>query len=434
MRGTPVLVLFLAAMLAPQAIAQEPVAQCKRQCEPTAPDVNKAVVENGTTNVILYAHWEDLLGSVPMNTMPPDPVREPDLNKGFLMPILNASAGACPARACDVNFDNGWFTFHLCTGEVTWVGGQRRDDCFDSAFKGGVASGEPLVLYWYMSLSPVPGRPTEATTAAAMPQVGVFAQLRNPEMRLGGRVIASSEGPGPFSASRVDMLAVPGQPNVYEFRVELDVLDQNWNGYSAEQHADGNGRNVALDVLVYQIHDGNGNQAAQPDWRLRTGTKFPTRLIAPILDPLEVTSAGVTREQAAGVRARFSVFPTFGAYDADPESFRLVVEGPANVSAERIGAPLVRHPYDGHGPPRPLNVSYPVDLSGLPAGAYRFRFEAMNLQKTYRDHADATYEWTIEEAASLPGPSIASFGALFLVGLALHVALRDRRAGPGHRR
>jgi len=104
--------LLVVVAVLPAADAQQPVEQCSRQCDPLAPDVNKPPLRSqGNVNVILYAHYEDILQLAPINTVPPDPRHEGDLRGRFIMPVIvtKTRLGCQVGQCLDVNLQNNLF-------------------------------------------------------------------------------------------------------------------------------------------------------------------------------------------------------------------------------------------------------------------------------------------------------------------------------------
>src|SRR5687767_2579063 len=85
--------LLICLLLPGLASAQQgvPVEACSRECDPKEVNGPDPKVGNETVTQFLYGHFEDILNMAPLNAQPPDPAREPDLNKGFLMPVIDTN-------------------------------------------------------------------------------------------------------------------------------------------------------------------------------------------------------------------------------------------------------------------------------------------------------------------------------------------------------
>lgn len=418
MRTAPTLVALVLLAALPIVQAQQPVDECSRQCSPTDPDVNEVVARTeGPVNVILYGHFEDILNRAPMNTVPPDPVNEPDLDDGFFTPTLDADTGLCPAGFClDARFGLSEFAMVACPGPVEFLSEGWRVLCHAPGFGAPQVVG-PIVLYVYFSVDAGPRQyaiPADLD-AGAMPRVWVRGQIE------AGREEPVTLARGSSSAG--SMVSLPGGPQVYEFRVEL--IPEPWTLDPETGWLTLEARPTVVRIFLEQIRgDLADARAGQADWRLRTGPRFPPRLVVPVEEPLVLEQlASTIHDGRFWVRAL--VRSPFGSHDVDAASITgRILAGPDRRPTPTGAVDLVmaKRSYDHDGALRPVNVTWKIHhelLDHDASGEYVFEFRARNLQGTYElvDTIPLNIA-QFEGTATLPGPGPAAL-ALAPAGLAL---------------
>ncbi|MBI2076963.1 MAG: hypothetical protein HYT80_01135 [Euryarchaeota archaeon] len=346
-----------ALLLVPVAQAQPPaghVNYCSRECLPS--QVNDGNLTNGPTNIILYAHLLDALQRAPLNTVPPDMTRERDVHGGYLTPSVRVPTGA-------VNFQNNVFTMYHLPAFVSYDAHANNQDG-PPAYPVELV-GDRATAYWYLSPHAVPG--TNATTlpvggVGAIPQLTVVARLETGRHPGFGTLIAEGASVAPV------VVSLPGNDYAYEFQIPLTIRNQT---IAAE---DG----FVLSVQWYQARNGE-DEVTQSDWRIRSGIRFPNRLILPVAQPVRVLDhLSVLRDGHYFIVTTLA--SAFGAYDLDAFSLNMTFrEGPSDVGNPQ---PL----FFVVNPLKPQTVrvvwAVPGDAS-LRAGAYDFSLSVVNLQHTY---------------------------------------------------
>jgi hypothetical protein len=194
-------ILAVAIIASPLAGAQaQGIAKCTAECDPK--EANGGTMKKGEeiTKVILYGHFEDILNMAPLNTQLPDPQREPDLNRGFLMPVIDTNTNACVpgTQTCgDFHFKNNEFTMFSSPGLVEYLQEGWRTHQEPGLADDAEIAADSFNLYWYMSAFAVPqqsstGGGASAAKVGVVPQVGVFARMETGRFKFRGDVIAES--------------------------------------------------------------------------------------------------------------------------------------------------------------------------------------------------------------------------------------------------
>lgn len=414
------LALLILALAVPPAAGQagKPVESCSRQCDPHDTDVNGPGIRTlGPVDVILYGHFRDILTMAPLNTQAPDPKREPDQNQGFLMPVIYTNLPC--GTSCNLNFRNNVFVLYSSAGLVEYrEEGWRTHQGSGLGYPIEIAK-DRVNLYWYMSARTVPKHgltePLEPwTRVGVMPSVAVSGRMETGRFPGRGLVIAE----GDTGNQRTHMISMPFEPDVvYEFRVPLRV-------YSSEIPSNPAYGGFIVSVIPYQFRSEGSTEIAQNEWRIRTGARFPPRLVLPVSNPLEGRGVEVKLwNGTAYVRSYFQ--SPFGNYDIPPETLRLEVRGPSHIPANAIRLERVWAQYD-HENWHPLNVTWSVDapIALLAPGRYTIHVSAENLQHTFR--AEQSAEFVVagfsgaSEIPSLPA-------GLVLLGIAVTITRLRKR-------
>jgi PGF-CTERM motif protein len=305
---------------------------------PVAPAVPAPGEPSPPAVVTFYAHWQDLLDRAPLNTLPPDPVRERDLNAGFQMPTLVARPPC--GDPCNVTFQNNVFTLFTFPRADTLESGSQYDMA-DPSYDVNLGDG-PILVYVYLSAHPVPsqnstGEVGELTNAGLMPLVQVEALWETGHHTGQGIPIASGAAP-----QTINMVYVPGGDPVYEIAIPM--------GRYVDTIPSGLG--TILTVRVHQVAAGN-LELQQSNWRLRSGPQYPWRLVVPVENPLikRDLQSWILNDE---VHVRWGVKAAFGAYDIDASTFRLRLRGggenavelpPAEVEYSPLHDPEVKTVY-----------------------------------------------------------------------------------------
>ncbi|MBI2077653.1 MAG: hypothetical protein HYT80_04670 [Euryarchaeota archaeon] len=408
--------MLVAAM--PTVTAQEPVDQCSRQCDPHGTDVNgPGTKAAGNVNVIMYAHYEDILQPAPLNTVPPEPGHETDLRGRFIMPILVTKTGAgCQVGQClDVRFDNNKFQWSFCPGTIEFTAKGWRTLCHARQLGAPLELGAASIpVYFYLSANTVPIDDGSAPRAGVMPNVGLYARLFQGARE---KPLIVAEAAPPQAAGSTTLVVVPGRPSVYELRADMRVVRP-----TIDEETANDGRGFTVEVLPYQVHT-TVAEFAQADWRVHTGPKFPPRMILPLVEPLSVEKQTVERE---GPTLHYAVtaLDALGSYDLDASTARLRVSGERELPESAIELVHVRRSTDHDGASRPVTFYYDV-VPERPSGNLSFEFRVRNGQGTFELVATTTFEFARLEGANV----LPSWGLLVVVGALACVAfLRPRVA------
>jgi hypothetical protein len=383
--------LIVGAILSPMAAAQPavatPIKQCTKECDPK--EVNGGAVKKTGENllVILYAHFEDILNRAPLNTQPPDPVRESDLNRGFLMPVVETNTPDPTA----FHFKNNEFIMFSSPGLVEFLEtGWRTHQEPGLASDARIAANE-FNLYWYMSAYAVPNYSTSDSTGqtakiGATVQMGVYARMETGRHQFKGDVIAESndwDKNDILQGQRVTMITQPGADDVYEFQVKMNVKNKIIPSSETK-----NGFMVY--VNPYQIKQGgnegpNSAQLGQESWRVRTGHKFPPRLVIPIENPMETKASSLTIFDNR-LFVRWSFVSAWGSYDLRDASLNLKSTGQGKIEDKAIDHIILKRSVDHDGHFKPVNSTWAIDYTNFPLadGDYELTASIMNLQETYQ--------------------------------------------------
>lgn len=388
--GAAGIAFLVAGTLAPMAAGQtgHVASGCVRDCDPKA--MNGPGYRRGeeTTRLVLYGHFEDILNLAPLNTQAPDPVRERDINQGFLMPVVatNHRLG-CPSACLDFHFRNNEFTMFSSPGLVEYL-----DEGWRTHQEPGLAAdvrieGREVLLYWYMSAHSVPNEDSGSGTGATamvgvVPAVGVYARMETGRFKFQGDLIAESQdaaGAAQSLAERANMVTVPGRPDVYEFQVRMKVFQDI---IPSADRANG----FIVFVAPYQAKTDavGGAQFMQADWRVRTGPEFPPRLVLAV-EPTVRTEASSLSLSGGQLIVRWSVRSALGAYDLRDEALRLEAVGPTPWDPRGVDVLGLRRSVDCDGHFRPVNITWAYDLTRYPLadGRYELLASIPNLQDTY---------------------------------------------------
>ncbi|HLE47298.1 MAG TPA: hypothetical protein VI818_03290, partial [Candidatus Thermoplasmatota archaeon] len=404
MRTRILLTVFLAAIVAAPFIpiggaqTQTPVASCTQECDPKDPKVNPTIpVTSGPVKVILYAHFEDILQLAPLNTQAPDAQKETDHNQGFLMPVLDTNTGlGCAQGNClDFHFKNNEFTMFSSPGLVEYLTDGWRTHQEPGLAADTVIAASEFNLYWYMSSHVIPGDKSSSSQGGTarvgvMPQVAVYARMETGRHKFHGQIIAESlDMVDPNHATRVNMITTPSavEPKeVYEFQVKMQVKMKVIP--SAESAA-----GFLVYINPYQIKNG-GNQAgstqvAQEEWRVRSGAKFPPRLVIPLDSPM-ATKASTLSIFEDSLFVRWSFVSALGSYDMKDASLLIRSTGPSPINVEKqIEHIILKRSVDHDGHFKPVNSTWRVDYGmqnpefKLADGDYELTASISNLQETF---------------------------------------------------
>lgn len=360
------------------------------------------------TIVTLYAHWHDVVNRAPLNTIPPDPSHEPDINQGFQMPtvVVRSPCG----EACDVTFQNNVFSLYTYPRE-TPLSAASEFHIDNPAYDVELGDG-PIVAYVYLSAHPVPslnstGAVGELTNAGLMPLVRVDARWETGhELGLG---IPIAYGATPDT---INMIYVPGGDPVYEIVVPM--------GRYIDTIPAGVG--TLLTVRIHQVAADN-LELQQSNWRLRSGPDYPWRVTVP------VDNAIVKRDLQAWLidgqaHVRWGVKAAFGAYDFDASTFQLnlasgekhLVRPPSEVLYSSLRDPEVRTVY----------AHWVIPVEEL-AGGERWTIQTSVQNRQHSTGLDAQTHLTV--APFVGSNRTPGFEVAVALGVAALAALSVRRRG-----
>lgn len=421
MRAIPLLVLIVGILVPTSVEAQPavPVEKCSRDCDPKL--VNGPTYKTGREPVtqFLYGHFEDILNMAPLNTQAPDPEQEPDLNRGFLMPVVDTNSGIClpGGQTCaDIHFKNNEFTMFSSPGLVEYLQEGWRTHQEPQLNSDIQIAGPELVLYWYMStaawgqdsaLGNDPG------IVGVMPLVDVYARVETGRFKFQGELIAESASQPHELEHRTTMISLPGQDPVYEFKVRMpvkkNIIPSNDSGF-------------IVHVQPYQIataHEG-GTQVAQPNWRVRTGADFPVRVLVPTFEPIKTYGSGA-KINGTELRLWWNYAPDLGSYDRRHDLRTLTLNGNHTIDPTAILSLSKPRLYHGHGGLDSENSTWIIDLTkvSLPDGHYELEATVPTRQDTYLHRERFPFEVKNGQVV-LPGT--ASFEGEAAPGVSLAVA------------
>jgi hypothetical protein len=142
-------------------------------------------------------------------------------------------------------------------------------------------------------------------------------------------------------------------------------------------------------VVPYQIKQGEDAEFTQAEWRVRTGAKFPPRVVLDVANPLMTKSTWV-HTYNDGLFFRWSFVSPWGSYDWDANTIEIRVDGPKSLTAADIELIKVKYSGDHDGHFKPVNITWMYDFveNPLPGGEYTLHTSLVNLQHTYQ------LEWT----------------------------------------
>lgn len=359
--------------------------------------------------VTFYAHWTDVLDRAPLNTLPPDPETEPDINQGFDMPTLVLRT-PCPA-VCDVTFQNNLLTMFTLPSETPTRDGPIDHDTRDPSYEVRLGDG-PMFAVLYLSAHPVPTQNSstdvgQPTTAGTMPLVRVDARWETGRSAGGGTVIAAGS-----AQDNLNMVSLPGSDPVYEIRVPLGrFVDSIPWGDSFGNPTPG----TVFSVQLHQVAQSD-SEVLQSSWRLRSGAEYPWRLEVPMENPL------LARGLQSSVRdetmfVQWTVKAAWGAYDIDADAFRLRVTDPDGATATLAPTRLQYSPlHDAQL--RSVHAFWELRREQLPgAEPWHLQATVTNQQGTFTLHETAEAVFPVYAGEnSTPGFEI---GVLALALLAL---------------
>jgi hypothetical protein len=384
--------MFVVAAFTPAAAA-EPIAvdRCSRECDPQAINDNEVKTGKDPVNIILYGHFQNMLDNAPLNTQPPDPNFEPDLNGGFSLQTIDTNTDVCApgTQTCaDFHFKNNQFTMFSSPGLVEFLsdGGWRTHQEPGLAGDAKIV-GPEMRLYWYLSAHALPGMNSGSgagatAKAGAMPQVGVYARMETGRFEFHGEKIAESadfDANSVGSPERANMVTLPNQPDVYEFQVKMNVLkDTIPNSHLA------NGFIVYVNPYQVKTDPQEGVQFAQADWRLRTGPLFMPRVIIPMEEPMRTLGSALSIFDER-MFVRWSFISAMGSYDMRDSQLKLDVTGPAAVDPKAVDFIILKRSVDHDGHFKPVNATWAIDYLNFPMadGDYELTASIPNLQGTY---------------------------------------------------
>lgn len=414
MRLWPLAILVLAGAFVPVGTAQQPVDDCEQQCHPHDSDVNEIFpVHEGEVGVILYAHLEDILQIMPINTVLPDPRFEVDLDDAFLMPVLDTNTNVCPqpGMCADFHFKNNEFMMMFCPGEVIVNKDKWYDNCHKRWPGSAIPIVGPMVLYWYVSAE----GPTDESQDAPNYAPNVFVEAEARKFRItndgtwrDGEPIAHGV------SSEATLVSLPGAQQVYEFRVELQADPRTIND---EHHAVLPADPMYFLIEVNQVEAPSDTTFAQSGLRHHTGPQFPPRIVIPTIEALR--SVQFEQRTINGTPMLLAQIGTpFGSHDLDVESLRLQVVGPAGYVAIPDGAVeeiILRRSLDHDGVHKPTQVAWRLDPVLLPdlGPGHSFQLTSSNRQRTFELVQRTGYVASFPGEASLP--SLAPALVLLLV-------------------
>lgn len=384
-------ILAVAIIASPLAGAQvsTPVAKCSAECDPK--EANGGAMKKGdeVTKVILYGHFEDILNMAPLNTQRPDDQREPDLNRGFLMPVIDTNTGQCPVgQTClDFHFKNNEFTMFSSPGLVEYLQEGWRTHQEPGLADDAEIAAETFNLYWYMSSYAIPQQSSTqgsgaTTQAGVVPQIGVYARMETGRFKFRGDLIAeNNRNDDPNTGTRQNLISRPAENDVYEFIVPMSVKSKIIPSADTK-----NG--FIVFIRPYQIQ-GNAEdnpvvQFMQADWRVRTGPNFPPRVVIPISKPMSTraTQLNIFEDR---MFVRWSFTADFGSYDMRDNSLQLVSTGQGKIDTKAIDFIILKRSVDHDGHFKPVNATWAIDYLNFPLedGAYELTASIVNLQETY---------------------------------------------------
>jgi hypothetical protein len=430
-------------MAAPMVVGQgapDPYEGCASDpawCDPVAANDGTVKAGDEPVRVILYAHFQDLLQRAPLTTQPPDPQREPDVQRGFLMPSLYVKDGA--GLPCCQLFQSNRFLMFSSPGPVEYTeDGAWRVWSTTALAEDLRLSGDTMTGFFYLS----PGDNTgPGTDAGIMPAVGVRMT-----MQIGGGlptesspVVASGDsGANADGGAPVTMVSEPGQDPVYELRVPMQIHIDTLPAVP-DTSQPGERAGFLVEAVVYQVET---DQAVftQSQWHLRTGHQWPPRVVMDVHEPLVGQPLRFVGAGNGMVVAQWDVAGVLGSYDVDPDSFKLEIRGPTPIGAQLSSVRdlrLIEHA----GELKPVMATWELGSDQrLADGTYVAMASVENQQGTYRAEKNTTFEvrggaiqlesrTPLAGESVLPGPGLPGLLAAAASALAVAALRRRRRTG-----
>lgn len=360
-------------VLLPSVAAQERVDACSRECRPQDFDVNGPGAQtDAPVKIILYGHFERLLGGAPINTQPPLGGIDGDVNEGFLMPRLVTRTGTM----VDFGFENGEFRlFHLPSRVELGMNDQLRYVTMSGMADDLHVLGPTLNGYFYLSPSSVPNAPASPGAPGALAEVRLEMSVRAGHEPDGTLLAYGEGGDGVLLSTPVST----GAP-VYEFRIPMVVHRENWSAQLLS-------RGLSWFVSIRQA-DTDLASAGQADWRVRSGPDYPPRIILTVANPLVVAPIQYGGQRNGTILRTAAVSP-FGSYDVDASSGRLEIRGPGRIGPEHVQLIIARTHLEHGAEFRPVTWLWRIDFRGAdaPPGIYTAAFHVRNAQGTYEGTA-----------------------------------------------
>jgi hypothetical protein len=413
---TIVLTLLVAGVfLVPTTMAQAPgeayrVTNCKPEnCDPLAANGGQVQTGDAVVKTILYGHFEDILQSAPLNTQAPHPEKEVDQNKGFLMPTIDTNT-AC--EQCNLHFKNNQFEMFSSPGLVEYTAEGWRIHQEPGLAETVQIAGDTMHLYWYLSAHNVPNAPTgQPAGFGTVASIGVYARMETGRFSGYGELIAEGDtgtgygSPQPSTDPNtypITMYNAPGEDAVYEFEVPMRVINPTIPSAASSQ-------GYVVTVVPYQVKQGEEAEFTQAEWRVRTGAKFPPRIVVDVANPM-VTKHTLVHTYDDQLFFRWSFVSPWGSYDLDPASLEIQVDGPKQLTGADIEFIKLKHSIDHDGHFKPVNASwrYPYVANPLPPGEYTVKASVHSLQHTYLLEWSETF--TVDERGVPQVDSIGNLG------------------------
>lgn len=380
--------------MAPHAAAQPAgypgCSESPETCDPRTVNGGTSTRDEPVTT-LLYAHFKHILPRAPLNTQPPDPDHEVDLDEGFLMPTVYSENPVC------CRFKNNEFTMFISPGPVEYLADGNWRVHQEPQLDAPVHLVDDVVGYAYFSADSVPhADEAPAPPVGLMPAFGVYMRMETGRHFGEGTLIAEGDtglGYGSPEAARLQatttMVNQPGEDVVYEFVVRMPLAHPVIDNQSVSN------RGFIVTMRPYQLHMDEQAQFTSADWRIRTGYDYPHRVHITHRPTLYDVGAEV-RTDGATVSFDWFTLSSFGSYNVDLPSLDFRLEGPLDADGTGAEVPTqlagLHVPYNGHGSSRPTNASWQTDppTSELAEGTYRATASVMNAQGTYRLERNAT--------------------------------------------
>lgn len=391
-------------------VAQNPIASCARNCDPASANGDK-IPKRGTEPVkmILYGHFEDILNRAPLNTQPPHKTLETDLNAGFMMPVLDTNFDPVAGHDPNFHFKNNEFIMFSSPGLVEYLdGGQGwRTHQEPGLASDAILNGDKIHLYWYMSSHVLPGQnsyqdPGRQAKVGVMPQVGIYARMETGRFPFGkgAEIIAkSADHSNPGAGTKINLITDPSKAeDVYEFEVEMTLAP------SKRIPADHTKNGFIVYINPYQIQNGEaskGTQVAQEEWRIRTGPRFPPRVVLEVVEPMITIQSSLSTFDGK-LFVRWSFKSVWGSYDM--RDGELLVPGfqglhfmKGKVDPKSVDHVITKRSVDHDGHFKPVNATWAIDYTNyrMEDGDYEIHVSIPNLQGSYV--LEETFAFTVSK-------------------------------------